>query len=586
MIKYQHALQSFSNGTSTFAELSKVFHQSADMSAGEIAQLKQVLIQASSDALISKEICEMLINQVDQPKASDTRFVSVSVDSTPSPVTPYIPTEFELSLNEDSDHTKFEPIESKGSSDIIGQPDYQLDSDTRFQNIDDDGTKVTSAMEDVLSGFGNEVQIVKDAQLHVGDTLKNRFKLVKLLGEGGMGKVYQALDSLKVEAKDEEPHVAVKVLSEDFKRYPKAFVIFQREARKSQNLSHHNIIKVFDFDRDDSTGVVFMTMELLEGEPLDQLLNRTYPAALSKDKAMQIIKGMGSALEYAHQHNIIHSDVKPGNVFVLPEGDIKMLDFGISRVSQDAKFQGKDQSWLNPENIDAVTPHYASCEMLEKKHEAHPADDVYALACITYEVLTGHHPFSKRPCTQARDKRMTATQPECLSRKQWKALQKGLAFERAQRTQSITEFLDGMDLVPKLSPIKAWALVATGLVALAGIGLWGFELMYGKDLPQATPFEKLDTRIQAKVEKFLNLGDMEMEMLRVNEARDAYKQVLEMHPFNPRAMQGLHNIADQYMQAAKNALKNSDEANASDLIAAGLEVVPEHEGLLQLKSSL
>ncbi|MCU7860768.1 MAG: protein kinase, partial [Candidatus Thiodiazotropha sp. (ex Lucinoma kastoroae)] len=91
-----------------------------------------------------------------------------------------------------------------------------------------------------------------------------------MLGRGGMGVVYKARDLRKVEAMDREPYIAVKVLSKDFQANPDSFIALQRESKKAQQLAHPNIVTVYDFDRDGPN--VFMTMELLEGEPLDQLI--------------------------------------------------------------------------------------------------------------------------------------------------------------------------------------------------------------------------------------------------------------------------------------------------------------------------
>jgi len=101
--------------------------------------------------------------------------------------------------------------------------------------------------------------------------LKNRFIFEKVLGAGGMGVVYKAKDLLKVEAQDRDPYVAIKVLSDEFKTHPEAFIALQRESRKTQRIAHPNIVNVHDFDRDGDN--VFMTMEYLEGKPLDKLIS-------------------------------------------------------------------------------------------------------------------------------------------------------------------------------------------------------------------------------------------------------------------------------------------------------------------------
>ncbi len=138
--------------------------------------------------------------------------------------------------------------------------------------------------------------------VNVGSVIKDRFTLEKLLGRGGMGEVYLATDKRKLEAQDKNPYVALKVLGENFKRHPQAFVALQREARKTQELAHPNIVTVYDFDRDKD--MVFMTMEYLAGAPLDELL-RSSPKGLPPEQANSILLDISNALTYAHSHQII-----------------------------------------------------------------------------------------------------------------------------------------------------------------------------------------------------------------------------------------------------------------------------------------
>ncbi len=193
---------------------------------------------------------------------------------------------------------------------------------------------------------GSEVQPVQIEESAHG-TLKNRFILEKVLGVGGMGIVYKAKDRLKVEAQDSDPYVAIKVLSEEFKTHPEAFISLQRESRKSQRIAHPNIVNVHDFDRDGAT--VFMTMEFLDGSPLDQLIRQYKSTGLPTDDAWVIVKGMSAALSYSHAEKIIHSDFKPGNVFVTKKGLAKVFDFGIARAV--AKVEHLDD---NPEDENDV----------------------------------------------------------------------------------------------------------------------------------------------------------------------------------------------------------------------------------------
>jgi len=321
-------------------------------------------------------------------------------------------------------------------------------------------------------------------------TLKNRFVLDETLGVGGMGVVYKAIDKRKVEAKDRNPYIAVKILSEDFRQHPDAFMALQREARKSQSIAHPNIVNVHDFDRDGD--IVFMTMEYMEGTPLDKLLKANKNIGLPKAQAERIMKDMCAALEHAHKEYIIHADFKPGNIFVTNSGVTKVFDFGVARaVAQvDRQVQHHDKSIFDPETLGALTPAYASQEML---HGANPTmqDDVYALGCVVYEMFAGHHPYNRVQADIAMEQKLKPKRIKSLSKQQWNALKKTLEFKRELRTSSVYEFL--WDFThEKKSPFKKW-LAITALIAI-GVGVY-WQYFYTRPL---TP-EELRAQLEQQI---------------------------------------------------------------------------------------
>jgi len=270
--------------------------------------------------------------------------------------------------------------------------------------------------------------------------LKDRFTLEKVIGIGGMGVVYKATDRLKVEARDKEPHVAIKVLSEEFKSHPESFIALQRESRKTQRLANPNVVKVYDFDRDGDT--VFMTMEYMEGIPLDQLIKNYSNTGLPGDDVWRIVSGLCSALIHAHADNIVHSDFKPGNIFITDAGIPKIFDFGIARAVANIDKNAvsiKDRTVFDAGTLGALTPAYASLEML-KGMKPDVRDDVYALGCITYEMLTGRHPFNRIPADEAFASRLKPKKIPDIKKHQWRAIEKALAFKREDRTNSVEEF--------------------------------------------------------------------------------------------------------------------------------------------------
>ncbi len=308
----------------------------------------------------------------------------------------------------------------------------------------------------------------------VGDTLNGRFVLEECIGFGGMGTVYKALDLRKLEASDRKPYIAIKVLNVQFRGHPKSLIALQREARKAQTLAHPNIVSVYDFDRDGQ--MVYLTMEYLSGKSLSQMLRAAGFAGLPFAEAMHIVQGMGKALAYAHEHGFVHCDFKPGNVIVTDNGVVKVIDFGIARVFQKAE-EEVDVTVFDPGSLGALTPAYASPEMLEHL-EPDPRDDIYALACITYELLTGRHPYNRMAALQARASGMKPGQPPQLGRASWQGLKCGLSLDRATRTPTVARFVSEVadqDHGKRTRTLTLAAAAAGALVvALAGVAAYRY----------------------------------------------------------------------------------------------------------------
>ena len=168
-----------------------------------------------------------------------------------------------------------------------------------------------------------------------GDVLAGRFVIETKIGSGGMGTVFKARDLRREEAQDRHPYVAVKTLNIDVLQRDDSLKILQREARKAQGLAHPNIVRVHDFDRDGRT--LFLTMELLEGTSLDAILQKNGLQGAPPAGVLPILRQVVSALQFAHGEGIVHSDLKPANVIVLPNGRVKVIDFGISRAIPNPK---------------------------------------------------------------------------------------------------------------------------------------------------------------------------------------------------------------------------------------------------------
>lgn len=299
-----------------------------------------------------------------------------------------------------------------------------------------------------------------------GVTLKDRFVLLEKLGQGGMGVVFKAKDLLKVEAQDKDPYVAIKVLTDAFKKYSGSFIALQREASKAQRLAHPNIATVYDFDRDGNT--VFMTMEYLQGKPLNQLIKEINKKPLKLDHALHIVEELCSGLAYAHEKLLIHSDFKPGNCFLLSDGHVKLLDFGIARASTQTD-EERENTMFDPAKLSAVTPAYATPEMFAGMNPD-PRDDIYGLACVAYQLLAGgKHPYNKVASPKIKELGIKPKPIKGLNRRQQKTLMKALTVVREDRIEDVEKFAEGMR--SKKSHSKSILLVTLFLIIIgAGIG--------------------------------------------------------------------------------------------------------------------
>ena len=291
-------------------------------------------------------------------------------------------------------------------------------------------------------------------RLAIGQLLGGRYRIERELAEGGMGVVYLAADEQVPGEK-----FAIKVLKEEL--HPAALTLLREEVRKTRKLSHPNIVDVHSVNVDGQR--LYVLMEHLEGKSLDALLDEEFGRGMPFSHAWPIIEDVGAALGNAHDHNVIHSDLKPANVFVTTSGRTKLLDFGIARVSRGPLLHA-------PSGPRALTPAYASCELLEGK-EADRRDDIYSFACVIYEMLCGERPFGELTALEAREAGTQVPPLQGLSREQNAALAKALAFEREARTRTVETLLAGLaaDTRPRARPLTL--LSAAILVAIAAVGL-------------------------------------------------------------------------------------------------------------------
>lgn len=213
------------------------------------------------------------------------------------------------------------------------------------------------------------------------EQIANRYEILSLIGQGGMADVYKAKDTILNRI------VAIKVLRDKLSQDAMALVRFQREASAASRLSHPNVVDIYDVG--EYEGMHYIVMEFIRGRTLKELIAQR--GALDVDEAIGIMKQLVSAINHAHEHKIIHRDIKPQNVLVKDDGTIKITDFGI------AVANGSVQLTFN--NTVMGSAHYLAPETTQGK-EPNEQVDIYSLGIVFYELLTGKVPFTGKTPTE------------------------------------------------------------------------------------------------------------------------------------------------------------------------------------------
>lgn len=224
------------------------------------------------------------------------------------------------------------------------------------------------------------------------EQIANRYEILSLIGQGGMADVYKAKDTILNRI------VAIKVLRDKLSQDAMALVRFQREASAASRLSHPNVVDIYDVG--EYEGMHYIVMEFIRGRTLKELIAQR--GALDVDEAIGIMKQLVSAINHAHENNIIHRDIKPQNVLVKDDGTIKITDFGI------AVANGSVQLTFN--NTVMGSAHYLAPETTQGK-EPNEQVDIYSLGIVFYELLTGKVPFTGKTPTEIAIKHLRKPMP-------------------------------------------------------------------------------------------------------------------------------------------------------------------------------
>jgi serine/threonine protein kinase len=315
-----------------------------------------------------------------------------------------------------------------------------------------------------------KIAFAEPATLPVGLVLAERYRLIRFIGRGGMGQVY--------EAEDLELHkrVALKTINDDLAADPVMIARLKREVSTAHQVTHPNVCRIFDFGYhrrvgEDGPSLVFITMELLSGESLAQRLER---GQFSTEDALPIVRQLTSALAAAHSAGIIHRDLKSDNIMLLngPEGVRAVItDFGLARTALDGDAQLSSSGALIG-TVAYMAPEQALGEPVT------PASDIYAFGIVLFEMLTGQLPFAgKSPLATALDRlRREPPSPRALAPEigaVWDSvILKCLAQSPAHRFRDAQEIVTALNAEePGIASRRTWRTAA--VVSVGGLGLAG-----------------------------------------------------------------------------------------------------------------
>jgi serine/threonine-protein kinase len=343
-------------------------------------------------------------------------------------------------------------------------------------------------------------------------TLANRYELGELIGTGGMADGYIAEDR-RLSRK-----VAVKLLRSDLARDPQFISRFKKEALAAAGLNHPAIVSVFDSGEE--AGSSYIVMELVHGKALREYLKEG--KKLAEEQALEVIAGVLEALEYSHENGIVHRDIKPGNIMITDKGEVKVMDFGIARVTDDpsATMTG---TWNVVGTAQYLSPEQATGEVADAR------SDIYSVGCLLFEMLTGRTPFIGETPVAIAYQHVSTNPPSVLEFNEEldenldAILQVALQKDPKNRYQSagamladIRRAMKGQAVTTKIKKVKP---KSTGYIAAAFLVTIGFiVVMYlnfaSNNGPQGVPLPTPSPTSTAPVTIPTNLVGMHLEEAR------------------------------------------------------------------------
>jgi hypothetical protein len=272
----------------------------------------------------------------------------------------------------------------------------------------------------------------------LGTLIKNRYRLEAHLGFGGIGQVYRALDVAAQSAGSPNPYLTLKFIAVDLNREPQAHYALRNAVNRVKPLRHPNMVDTYGIENDNER--LFVTMQPLAGRWLGELIREVRSAGMTYNIAWPIVAGIAKGLAYAHNHGLVHADLSPYSVFITEDGTPKIMGFGFIHALPTSN---EAMDLLDTMTLRAYSEAYTA-DTWATHATPHPADDLYPLGVIAYELLTGKHPFKRQSLTTARQRQMKFEPIPDLNRSASKLIARCLSFDRTERPKNALRFLASM----------------------------------------------------------------------------------------------------------------------------------------------